>query len=269
MDRVRRTTEKTMTSSQSSDSITLSLPRFSTINFPTLLLIVFIFVVGFGFGSLYTKTQPTTAGNTQAANNPPSGGTDQTAPTAAPQFVDVKVGKLPVLGEENAPVTIVEFSDFQCPFCRSFFEDTYAQLKKEYIDTGKVKLSYRHLPLDFHPAAQVSAEAAECANDQGKFWEYHDLLYQEQAKQGTGTIQYTKDDIKTWMSAIPGLDQQTFSECVDAGKHTQVVKDDASYGASVGVSATPSFFVNGQKVEGAQPFSVFKSVIDAELAKVK
>lgn len=255
----------------SSDNITVSLPRFSTVNLPTFLLILFIFAVGVGVGILYTKVQPGVLGATTAVNTPPTTGTDPAAagPTAAPQFVDVKVGKLAVLGETDAPVTIVEFSDFQCPFCRTFYEDTYVQIKKEYIDTGKVKLSYRHFPLDFHPAAQVSAEAAECANDQGKFWEYHDLLYQKQAEQGTGTIQYTKEDIKTWMSEL-GMDNATFNDCVDSGKHTQTVKDDAAYASgTAGVQATPSFFVNGQKVEGAQPFSVFKTMIDQELAKAK
>ncbi len=208
----------------------------------------------------------TTAVNTPPTNpNPAVGGV---APTAAPQFVDVTVGKLPVLGETNAPVTIVEFSDFQCPFCRTFFEDAYAQIKKEYIDTGKVQLSYRHFPLDFHPAAQISGEAAECANEQDKFWEFHDMLYEKQAAQGTGTIQYTKDDLKTWTADL-GVDTTSFNECLDSGKHTQTVKDDATYAGTVGVQATPSFFVNGQKIEGAQPFSVFKTMIDAELAKAK
>ncbi|MEK7583142.1 MAG: thioredoxin domain-containing protein [Patescibacteria group bacterium] len=87
-----------------------------------------------------------------------------------------------ILGMESAPVTIVEYSDFQCPFCRTFFDQTYGQLKKEYIDTGVVKLAYRHFPLGFHAAAQKSAEATECANDQGKFWEMHDAIFSLQAK---------------------------------------------------------------------------------------
>lgn len=269
MDKVKKSsmTEKT----SPADNITLSLPKFSTVNFPTLLLVLFIFVIGVGFGLGYAKIQPSVLGTTTAvANTPPPTGTDPAAggPTAAPQFVDVKVGKLPVLGETSAPVTIVEFSDFQCPFCRTFFEDTYGQLKKDYIDTGKVQLSYRHFPLDFHPAAQISGEAAECANDQGKFWEFHDLLYEKQAAQGTGTIQYTKDDLKTWVADL-GVDAGAFAECIDSGKYTQAVKDDAAYAGTVGVQATPSFFVNGQKLEGAQPYSVFKAMIDQELAKTK
>lgn len=95
--------------------------------------------------------------------------------------VDVANGKLPVLGKDSAKLTIVEFSDFQCPFCESFFTGTYPQLKKNYIDTGKVKLAFRHYPLTgIHPNAQRAHEAAECANEQGKFWEYHDLLFKLQ-----------------------------------------------------------------------------------------
>jgi len=258
----------------SSDNITISLPNLSKfnlskINLPLTLLVLFVFGTGLLIGSLYTKVQylekdsaPKVTGvTTETTGTAP-------APSAAPQFVDAKVGSLPVLGEENAPVTIIEFSDFQCPFCRTFYEDTYAQLKTDYIDTGKVKLSYRHLPLDFHAAAQISAEGAECANDQGKFWEYHDMLYEKQGAQGTGTVQYTKDDIKTWTAEL-GLDSATFNDCIDSEKHTKIVKDDITYAGTVGVQATPSFFVNGQKIEGAQPFAVFKTMIDAELAKTK
>lgn len=276
MEKTKKTTGQ---ETKASDNITISLPNLSRFNLSKLnlsatLLILFVFAAGLLIGSLYTKVQylektgsPTTP-SVAGVNTTDTTGTNPAAPTTAPQFVDVKVGALPVLGEKDAPVTIVEFSDFQCPFCRTFFEDTYAQLKTDYIDTGKVQLSYRHLPLDFHPAAQISAEAAECANDQGKFWEYHDLLYQKQAEKGTGTIEYTKDDIKTWMSEL-GIDAETFNQCVDGGTHTQAVKDDATYAATVGVQATPSFFVNGQKVEGAQPFAVFKTLIDQELAKAK
>ena len=87
-----------------------------------------------------------------------------------------------ILGDEKAPVTIVEYSDFQCPFCRSFFEGSYAEIKKEYIDTGRVRLVYRHWPLDFHPMAQPSARAVECASEQGKFWQMHDAIFREQVK---------------------------------------------------------------------------------------
>lgn len=94
--------------------------------------------------------------------------------------VDVAIGHLPAYGQESAAVTMIEFSDFQCPFCKSFFQQTFPQIKSEYIDTGKVKFYYRHLPLDFHPNAEPFANAAECANAQGKFWEMHDTIFQKQ-----------------------------------------------------------------------------------------
>lgn len=268
MDKVKKLT--TPEKNTSSDKITLSLPNLSRLNLSTTFLIIFVFAAGLLIGSLYTKVQYLEKNGTPvvAGANTDTTGTNPAAPTAAPQFVDAKPGGLPFLGDDIAPVTIIEFSDFQCPFCRTFYEDTYLQLKKDYIDTGKVKLAYRHFPLDFHAAAQVSAEAAECANDQGKFWEYHDLLYQKQGEKGTGTIEYTKDDIKTWMSEL-GIDSGAFDACVDSGKHAETVKVDTTYAGTVGVQATPSFFVNGQKLEGAQPYSVFKTMIDQELAKAK
>lgn len=101
------------------------------------------------------------------------------APSLAPK-VSVENGHFPALGDKNAKITIVEFSDFECPFCRRYFTDTYPQLKKDYIDTGKVAMYYRHYPLPFHPLAQPFAIASECANEQGKFWEYHDKIFKEQ-----------------------------------------------------------------------------------------
>lgn len=109
----------------------------------------------------------------------------QTTPLTT-QKVTVNNGHLPLLGKKSAKVTIVEFSDFQCPFCKQFFTDTLSQLTKEYIDTGKVKLYYRQFPLtSIHPNAQIAAEAAECANEQGKFWEFHDILFTNQASWDT------------------------------------------------------------------------------------
>lgn len=94
--------------------------------------------------------------------------------------VTVDVGHLPALGKQNAPVTMIEFTDLECPFCRSFFTTTFPQIKRDYIDTGKVKFYFRHFPLDFHPLAKPFANAVECANEQGKFWELHDKIYNEQ-----------------------------------------------------------------------------------------
>jgi protein-disulfide isomerase len=171
-----------------------------------------------------------------------------------------------IMGNKNAKVTIVEFSDYQCSFCRRFWSDTLPPIKKEYIDTGKVKFVYRDFPLNFHPSAQASAEAAECAADQGKFWEMHDKLFAEQAKKGTGTIQYTVNDIKSWAVQI-GLNSTTFNSCLDSGKYKSEVDKDAADGAKIGINGTPGFIIGSQTISGAYPFSEFKRVIDSELAK--
>ena len=170
------------------------------------------------------------------------------------------------LGDKNAPIVMIEFSDFQCPFCRSFWRDTLPLIKSEYIDTGKVKFVYRDFPLSFHPGAMPAAQASECAEEQGKFWEMHDKIFTEQDKSGSGTIQFGVVDIKKWASGI-GLNMSDFNSCLDSGKYAEEVNNDIKDGQTAGVSGTPGFFINGKSVVGAQPFSVFKSIIDEELNK--
>ncbi len=165
----------------------------------------------------------------------------------------------PVKGSENAPVTIIEFSDFQCPFCGRFFSQTLPLIESNYIKTGKVKLIFRDFPLGFHQYAQKSAEAAECADEQGKFWEYHDKIFENQAALSSANL-------KQWASEI-GLDTNKFNDCLDSGKMASEVKKDMSDGTAVGIRGTPGFIINGKLVSGAQPFSVFQQIIDAELAK--
>lgn len=171
-----------------------------------------------------------------------------------------------VLGNKDAKVTIVEFSDFQCPFCRRFWVDSFPQLKSNYIDTGKAKLVYRHFPLDFHPSAVPAAKAAECASEQGKFWEMHDKIFGEQEKKGQGTVTFTVADLKNWAKDI-GLGGDVFSQCLDSDKYSQRISSDLNYGTSIGISGTPTFFINGQRIVGAQPYSVFQAAIEGLLKK--
>mgnify|MGYP001581899184 FL=1 len=188
----------------------------------------------------------------------------QAGDLAAGEKINVSADDDAFMGNEKAKITIVEFSDFQCPFCRTFWSGALPQIKKEYIDTGKVRFVYRDYPLSFHPAAQPAAEAAECADDQSKFWEMHDKIFSEQEKQGQGTIQFSVDDIKNWASQID-LDMNTFNQCFDSGKYKLEVEEDFVDGSAYGVSGTPTFFINGQRLVGAQPFSAFKAIIDGEL----
>jgi protein-disulfide isomerase/plastocyanin len=173
--------------------------------------------------------------------------------------VDVSADDDPSKGSANAPVTIIEFSDFQCPFCERFYTDTLPQLEEKYIKTGKVKLVYRDFPLEnIHPEARPAAHAAESADEQGKFWEFHDKLFENQASLGASNY-------KKWAEEL-GLDMKKFNDCVDTEKYAGEVSKDLADGSAVGVSGTPAFFVNGKLLSGAQPFSAFQAAIEAELA---
>lgn len=168
-----------------------------------------------------------------------------------------------ILGNPKAKTTIVEFSDFQCPFCRSFWKDTYPGLKSQYIDTGKVRLIYRHFPLSFHSMAYPSALATECAADQGKFWELHDKIFGEQGKQGTATITYTVADIQKWAGQI-GIDVPKLKQCMDADMYKDKIAQDTQNGSDAGVDGTPTFFINGVPLVGALPLSEFAKAIDGK-----
>jgi protein-disulfide isomerase len=225
-------------------------------------------VLGGAIGYLYAKTTITT-GVTANIDAPPQ--TQQprvTAPPATPppELIEVDMKELvdddQWTGDENAPVVIVEFSDFQCPFCERWATETLPQLTQTYIDTGKVRLVYRDFPLSsIHPEAQNAAESAECARDQGKFWEYHDTLFENRMDwSGVGDAKFKQ------YAADLGLDTSQFNDCLDSDKYKNEVLDDLNAGGSVGVSGTPTFFINGKKLVGAQPFENFVTVIEEELA---
>jgi protein-disulfide isomerase len=161
----------------------------------------------------------------------------------------------PSKGPEKAPVTIVTFSDFECPFC-SRAETTVKQVMDTY--PGKIRLVFRDYPLPFHPNAQKASEAAHCAADQGKYWEMHEKLF---ANQQALTVPQLKEHAKGI-----GLDQAKFDKCLDGGDKASIVVANKKAGDEAGVSGTPAFFINGRMLSGAQPFEKFKPLIDAELA---
>src|SRR3989344_5579156 len=196
-----------------------------------------------------------TGGTTGAAVLPSLGGADPSP--SAPIDMEALLDDDAVKGDKDAPVTIVEWSDFECPFCARFYEQTLPSIEEEYIKTGKVKLVYRDFPLSFHPQAQKAAEAAECAGEQGKYWEMHDLLFGEGVQGGVaGFKQYAKK---------LDLNSDKFDTCLDSGAMAGEVQSDMADGTAVGIQGTPGFIVNGKLISGAQPFAVFKQVIDAEL----
>ncbi len=172
----------------------------------------------------------------------------------------------PYKGSENASVVIIEFSDFQCPFCKRFFDTTLKQLEEEYIKTGKVKFVYRDFPLDFHQNALLAAMAAECADDQGRFWDYHDVLFERQSEWEGLDNEEAKEKFKEYASQL-GLDENQFNECLDSEKYREEVMDDMKDGQKYGVTGTPTLFINGVKLVGAQPYNVVKSIIEEELAR--
>jgi protein-disulfide isomerase len=161
----------------------------------------------------------------------------------------------PSRGPADAKVTIIEFSDFQCPFC-SRAVDTVRQVEKTY--EGKVRVVFRNFPLPFHPNAQKAAEAGACAHDQGKFWEMHDQMFAHQDK-------LAPEDLKATARTI-GLDGDKFDKCLDSGEKKALVEKDQEAGKAAHVNGTPAFFINGRPLSGAQPFDAFKDIIDGELA---
>lgn len=168
----------------------------------------------------------------------------------------------PLKGQANAPVTIVEFSDFECPFCGRFFSTTYPDIDKNYIQTGKAKLYYMDFPLSFHPQAEPAALAAACAQEQNKFWEFHDKIFANQQS-------LSDDSYKKWAKEI-GLNEQQFSTCYTSKKYLSEVQGDFDTGSKAGVSGTPSFKIckgaaDCTTIVGAQPFAAFKSAIDSKL----
>ena len=171
-----------------------------------------------------------------------------------PTIVDVSVDDDPWIGGENADVVIVEFSDFECPFCARGAE-TIHELIEEYGDD--IKVVYRDFPLGFHQYAHISAQAAECAAEQDKFWEYHDLLFENQNA-------LDSDSLKGYAEEL-GLDTDQFNECLDSGEMSAEVDADLAEGSSYGVQGTPAFFVNGELISGAQPIENFRPVIDKYL----
>lgn len=173
----------------------------------------------------------------------------------------------PQLGDANAKVTIIEFADYQCPNCRAFWRETLPRIKKEYVDTGRVRIVFRDFPVqDIHPEATVAAIAAECAGDQNKYFELHDKIFREQDRRGRDVVRFRVQDLKRWAMEV-GIDPAPFNECLDGGRYKDEVAKDLADATSVGVNGTPVFFVNGRLLAGAHPFSTFQKVIEEELKK--
>ncbi len=189
---------------------------------------------------------------------------------SAPQIFQVSLDDDPVKGDPNAPVTVVEFSDFQCPFCSRFFTQTLPALQENYIDTGKIKLVYKDLPLDnLHPNARPAHIAAECADEQGKFWEYHDVLFENQGQWSRLSSADLNSQLNQYATSM-GLNSVSFDSCLSSPSMADEVNADFLQAASYGVTGTPTFFIGNEKngfikLVGAQPYAAFQAAIDAQL----
>lgn len=196
-----------------------------------------------------------------AANNPngaqdPNQAAAAQATQANTRYI-VDEGGSPAIGPKNAPITIIEFSDYQCPYCLKWHTEVYAQLLKAYPD--KIRFVYRDFPLySIHPEAGPAAEAAACAGEQGRYFDYHDKLFGEEFSLGNDAYLKYAEEL--------GLDQAKFKDCLSSHRYKNEVYANYQYGANLGVRSTPTFFINGIILIGAQPIEAFQQVIDKELS---
>lgn len=230
-------------------------------NFLAISILVSAIIVS---GSLIYVFGPNKGGDIPTVDNMENSGSDYPSPVDGVMIASL-IDNDPTKGDANAPVTIVEFSDFECPFCGRFRDNTLPLIIKNYIDTGKVKLVYRDFPLgNIHPQAMLAAQAAECANEQGRFWEYHNVIFDNQDSLST-------DIYKVWASRV-GLNMSQFNSCTLSQKYSDEVSRDIKDGQQAGVSGTPTFFIgpsDGKAIMlvGAQPYAVFSAAIDKALAQ--
>jgi protein-disulfide isomerase len=260
--------EKQMTplEPQEEDTITFKRSHFYSV------LVVLAFAVGVLVGYAVWGRGRNTAVSVSAL--PPVVVATPAPPTATPAAViyDIPTEGYPSLGPADAPITIIEFSDYQCPYCTRWHEQTYKPLLDAY--PNKIRFVYRNFPLSFHQNAFLSAQAALCAGDQNAYWAYHDKLFAEKAlmNDAAGTVLAIDSYVK--FAGDLSLDTKNFEECLTTEKYKQFVTDDMNYAATLppennepAVSGTPTFFINGHRIVGAVPLAYFTQIIDAELAK--
>jgi protein-disulfide isomerase len=178
-----------------------------------------------------------------------------------PTRADVETGGH-VIGNPNAKVTVVEFGDYQCPFCKDFYQNSERQIVNDYVNTGKIKLAFRNFPLtSIHPFAENASEAAECAAKVGgneAYWKYHDILYTNGSGDGTGL---DPASLKQYAASL-GLNAAAFNQCLDSHETAGIVQNDTAAGTAAGVQGTPTFYINGYQLVGALPYNNFKQAID-------
>lgn len=212
---------------------------------------------------LYLEKQIKDGGNTNSAAATAQAALPSIQPTPAGP-VNVAIGNYPIRGNANAKVTVIEFADFRCPFCEKWFTDTETNLLKDYVDTGKVKFAFRNYAF-LGAASTLAANASECANEQNKFWDFHDYMYKNQPSESDTSI-FTIDNLSQIAGTL-GMDQTQFNSCLSTKKYDKNVSKDLSDGQTAGVQGTPTTFVNGIAIVGAVPYAQLKQEIDKALSK--
>lgn len=231
-------------------------PQGETVTFKRSHFYAVLVVLAFAAGILtgyVTWGTASAGGPPQTAAGPPSNPVIE-----EPQYVryDVPNEGAYALGPEDAPITLVEFSDFQCPYCRRWHDEVYEPLLAAY--PGKIRVVYRHLPLtSIHPDAFSAAEAAMCAGEQDAFWPFHEKLFSSEALGESVYTQYAQD---------LSLNMKSFEACMTEHRYQEAIQTDTDFAINMGIRSTPTFFVNGLAIVGAQPLDVFKQLIDKELA---
>jgi protein-disulfide isomerase len=246
---------------------------------PNSILIVLLVVAAFIIGSLYTKVKTLEQSTDVTGNNKTGNVTVQ--PTTVSPKADLKIGESdPSMGPKDAKVTVVVFADFQCPYCGAYagmdekvikamqtrdpsWQPTVPNVIKDYVKNGKVRLVWKDYPFLGQESIWAGA-AARCAQDQNKFWEYHDYLFSHQS--GENQSAFSKENLKKFAATL-GLKTADFNNCVDSDKYESKMKEAQTYGQSVGVSGTPATFINGQLLSGAVPYSQIKPIIEDLLKK--
>ncbi len=216
-----------------SSSTTPPIEHKSNANF--ILLLPLMFFLGLGAGYLLFARRPA---------------------DTVQQAMAVSAGNSPSIGPKNAPVTIIEFGDYQCPYCKLWHDEVFDQLMANY--PGKIRFVYRDFPLQGHPEALPAAEAADCAGEQNAYWNYHDALFGQQYGLGHDAYVQYATDLK--------LNVNAFTTCIDSHRNLAEVKDNLNYAIRMGVQSTPSFYINGIPLIGAQPYETFQQAIEQALA---
>ena len=201
------------------------------------------------------------------APNVPNQPSQAAASSAAPNYTPPTAGDSASVGKADAPITLIEFTDFQCPFCQRHFQQTFGKIKADYVDTGKVRYVLRHFPLiSIHPNAVKASESTECANDQGKFWEMHEKIFIGQGDWSGLDATSAANMFKKYATDI-GANVATFTKCLDGSEKAAIVQKDTADGSAAGINGTPGFWILGpngktQLISGAYPFASFQTAFD-------